>query len=113
MKSLIRYGLVEPPKDEDALALYAVLMELTSLNAPEDGGSAGAAAAAAASAVASAAPITAAANAASAASEAMGLHVTALGRTLSRGVSSGALAASDGVSSVGQVRSPLMALNWP
>jgi hypothetical protein len=54
-----------------------------------------------------------AANAASAASEAMGLHVTALGRTLSRGVSSGALAASDGVSSVGQVRSPLMALNWP
>ena len=88
-------------------------MELTSLNAPEDGGSAGAAAAAAASAVASAAPITAAANAASAASEAMGLHVTALGRNLSRGMSSGALAASDGVSSVGQVRSPLMALNWP
>ena len=107
--SLIRYGLVDPPKDEDALALYAVLMELTSLTSPEDGGSAGAAAAAAASAVASAAPITAAANAASAASEAMGL--TALGRSLSRGVSSGALAASDGVSSVGQVRSPLIALN--
>ena len=40
MTSLIRYGLVEPPKDEDALALYAVLMELTSLNAPEDGSSA-------------------------------------------------------------------------